>query len=104
MTSVVWFVIYRGFLYSMTNSGYLRKIDKETGRVRWRRRLGQLAAATPAVGDGSVYVTILERERGVNKGRVAALDAERIGRGMPVATRRALARLHLAESPPRRSA
>jgi outer membrane protein assembly factor BamB len=68
-------VVYRGFLYSMTNSGYLRKIDKETGRVRWRRRFGQLAAATPAVGDGNVYVTILERERGANEGRVAAVDA-----------------------------
>jgi outer membrane protein assembly factor BamB len=68
-------VIYRGFLYSMTNSGFLRKIDKDTGRVRWRRRFGQLAAATPAVGDGNVYVTILERERGLREGRVAAVDA-----------------------------
>lgn len=68
-------VVFRGFIYQMNNSGFLRKIDKETGRVRWKRRYGTLAAATPAVGDGNVYVTILQRAPDLRKGTVVAVDA-----------------------------
>jgi outer membrane protein assembly factor BamB len=68
-------VIYNGFIYQMNNSGFLRKIDKETGRVRWKRRYGTLAAATPAVGDGGVYVTILQRAPDLRKGAVVSVDA-----------------------------
>ena len=71
-------VIDRGFLYLLSDSGNLRAINKENGRVRWKRRLGTLAAASPAVGGGLVYVTLLRRP-GSNNGRVAALDA-RTGR------------------------
>ena len=71
-------VIDRGFLYLLSDSGTLRAINKETGRVRWKRRLGTLAAASPAVGGGIVYVTLLRRP-GSQNGRVAALDA-RTGR------------------------
>jgi outer membrane protein assembly factor BamB len=71
-------VIDRGFLYQLSDSGNLRAIDKNTGRVRWKQRLGTLAAASPAVGGGVVYVTLLTRE-GSSNGRVVALDA-RTGR------------------------
>ena len=71
-------VIWRGSLYQLSDSGNLRRIDKETGRVYWKRRLGTLAAASPAVGDGSVYVPLLRRE-GSENGSVVALNA-RTGR------------------------
>jgi outer membrane protein assembly factor BamB len=71
-------VIWRGSLYQLSDSGNLRRINKETGHSYWKRRLGTLAAASPAVGDGSVYVTVLRRE-GSDNGRVVALDA-RTGR------------------------
>jgi outer membrane protein assembly factor BamB len=67
-------VIWRGSLYQLSDSGNLRRINKETGHVYWKRRLGTLAAASPAVGDGNVYVTVLRRE-GSDNGSVAALDA-----------------------------
>lgn len=67
-------VIWRGSLYQLSDSGNLRRIDKATGRVRWLRRLGTLAAASPAVGDGNVYVTVLRRQ-GSSNGGVFALDA-----------------------------
>jgi outer membrane protein assembly factor BamB len=73
-------VIEKGFLYQLTDSGIVRKIDKQTGRIRWRKRMGALAAASPAVaGDGRVYVTLLERLGGGGRGLVAALD-QRDGR------------------------
>jgi outer membrane protein assembly factor BamB len=71
-------VIWRGSLYQLSDSGNLRRINKETGHAYWKRRLGTLAAASPAVGDGSVYVTLLRRE-GSNNGSVVALNA-RTGR------------------------
>ena len=67
-------VIWRGSLYLLSDSGNLRRIDKETGHVYWLRRLGTLAAASPAVGDGSVYVPLLRRPNSEN-GSVVALNA-----------------------------
>ena len=66
--------IWRGSLYQLSDSGNLRRIDKETGHVYWKRRLGTLAAATPAVGDGRVYVTLLRRA-GSSNGSMVALNA-----------------------------
>ena len=47
--------------------------------MRWKRKLGALAAASPAYADGRVYVVLLQRSqagaaRGV--GRVVALDGK----------------------------
>ena len=66
-------------LFLLDDDGVLRAIGKERGRVRWRRKLGYLAAASPAYADGVVYVVILERGRSgraTREGRVVALDAE----------------------------
>ena len=44
--------------------------DLETGKRKWKRKLGSLSASTPALEDGRVYVTILETSKG-GAGRVA---------------------------------
>jgi len=61
-------------LYLLDDDAYLWAISKRTGRVRWKRRLGVLAAASPAYDAGRVYVTILARGSD-QPGRVAALRA-----------------------------
>jgi outer membrane protein assembly factor BamB len=66
-------------LFLLDDNGVLRGIDKHSGRTLWRKRLGALAAASPAYGDGKVYVVLLQRKRKGPKsrtGRVAALDAK----------------------------
>jgi len=62
-------------LFTVTNDGRVFALDAKTGKRVWSRDMGYLAASSPAYGDGRIYVTILERERGVQAGRVTALDA-----------------------------
>jgi outer membrane protein assembly factor BamB len=62
-------------LYLLKNNGAVYAISKKTGEVRWKRKMGHLAASSPAYGDGRVYVTLLERGRNVGAGRVSALRA-----------------------------
>lgn len=59
-------------LYQLSDDGAVRAIATETGRVLWKRKLGSLAASSPAASGNSVYVTLLEHGRGA-RGRVAAL-------------------------------
>jgi outer membrane protein assembly factor BamB len=64
-------------LYLLNDNGVLFSLDKHTGRVRWRRKLGALAAASPAYADGKVYVVLLQRAMhgpAAESGRVVALD------------------------------
>ena len=61
-------------LFLLDNSGTLRAISRTTGKVRWRRDLGYLAAASPACSHGTVYVVLLSRGKAVQAGRVAAVD------------------------------
>jgi outer membrane protein assembly factor BamB len=68
-------VIAEGKLFVIKNNGAVYAIDKRTGKVRWRRDLGKLAASAPAYADGRIYVTILVR-KGSNNGLVAALRAK----------------------------
>ena len=66
-------------LYLLNDHGVLYGIDKHTGKVRWRRKLGALAAASPAYSGGVVYVVLLQRSgsgAGANAGRVVALDGK----------------------------
>jgi outer membrane protein assembly factor BamB len=62
-------------LYLLKNNGALYSISRKTGKVRWKVKLGNLAAASPACGHGTVYAVVLTRGRGVRGGRVAALAA-----------------------------
>jgi outer membrane protein assembly factor BamB len=67
-------------LYLLNDHGTLYSIDKHTGRVLWKRRLGALAAASPAYANGKVYVVLLQRSlRGTRsrEGRVVALDGRK---------------------------
>src|SRR5215216_5739707 len=64
-------------LYLLNDHGMLYSIEKHTGKVRWKRRLGALAAASPAYANGTVYVVLLQRSlggSGAGEGRVVALD------------------------------
>jgi outer membrane protein assembly factor BamB len=63
-----------GSLYMLDDDGILRAIAKTSGRVRWQQRVGRLAAATPAVGDGRVYAVALQGIASAT-GRVAAYRA-----------------------------
>lgn len=62
-------------LYVLRDDGHLIAIARKTGRVRWRRKMGDLAAASPAYVHGTIYVVLLRRGKGVNAGRVAAISA-----------------------------
>jgi outer membrane protein assembly factor BamB len=66
-------------LYLLNDSGKLFAIHKHTGKVLWKRKLGALAAASPAYADGTVYVVLLQRTRngrGSRIGRVVSLDGK----------------------------
>jgi len=64
-----------GALYVLDDNGVLHAIDKVSGHVRWERKAGGLAAATPAVGDGNVYAVALNGLGGSGSGRVASYRA-----------------------------
>jgi outer membrane protein assembly factor BamB len=61
-------------LYVMKNNGALYAVSRVSGRVRWKRKLGSLAAASPACAHGTVYAALLARGTGAG-GRVAAVSA-----------------------------
>jgi outer membrane protein assembly factor BamB len=65
----------RRSLYLLKNNGALYGISRKTGRVRWKRKLGYLAASQPAYGHNTVYVVLLQRGKGIRKGRVVAVSA-----------------------------
>ena len=62
-------------LYFLKNNATLYAADRITGRVKWRKNLGHLAASSPAVVGGVLYVTVLERGKSTKAGRAAALRA-----------------------------
>ncbi|WP_028060668.1 PQQ-binding-like beta-propeller repeat protein [Candidatus Solirubrobacter pratensis] len=61
-------------LYLLDNDGIVWAIGKRHGAVHWKRRVGVLAASTPAYGGGRLYVTVLSRAPG-RPGRVLAMRA-----------------------------
>ena len=66
-------------LYLLNDHGVLAAIQKHTGKRLWKRKLGALAAASPAYANGIVYVVLLQRTkqgRGSRIGRVVALDGK----------------------------
>ena len=66
-------------LFLLNDHGKLFALDKHTGKKLWKRRLGALAAASPAYANGIVYVVLLQRTMkgsGSRHGRVVALDGK----------------------------
>ncbi|HWI74222.1 MAG TPA: PQQ-binding-like beta-propeller repeat protein [Baekduia sp.] len=66
-------------LFLLKNNGALYSISRKTGKVRWRVKLGYLAASSPACSRGSVYSVLLSRGKGIRAGRVVSVAA-RTGR------------------------
>jgi len=67
--------LYGNSIFQLADDGVLTSFDKDTGRQLWTRRLGALSASSPAVADDMVFVTVMQRQAGVNAGRVVALNA-----------------------------
>ncbi len=61
-------------LYLLKDDGVVEALDKRTGKVRWKRKVGRLAAASPAVEGDRLYLTVLVR-KGASGGRALALNA-----------------------------
>jgi outer membrane protein assembly factor BamB len=68
--------IAQGRIVQLADNARLASLDLETGKRRWKRKLGSLSASTPALDDGRVYVTILEIAKGSGKGRIVCLRAK----------------------------
>ena len=63
-------------VFLLGDNGDLFKISRWTGQLQWRRKLGDLAASSPACSGGRVFVVLL-RGIGSHSGRVAALDTDK---------------------------
>jgi outer membrane protein assembly factor BamB len=61
-------------MFVLKNNAQLVAIGRSSAHVRWGRKLGHLAASSPAVAGDSVYCVVLERGRGVRAGRVVAVN------------------------------
>jgi outer membrane protein assembly factor BamB len=57
-------VIRRNAMYALDDSGVVLAIDMNSGRVFWRRQVGSLAAASPALASGLVLVPLLSAKPG----------------------------------------
>ena len=55
-------------LYLLRNDGVLIKLSRRTGVGIWKRKLGALAASSPACSDSRIYVSILRARQG-HRGR-----------------------------------
>ncbi len=50
-----------GKLFLLRNNGALHAVDKRTGKAVWKKKIGVLAASTPAYGNGRIFATVLSR-------------------------------------------
>ncbi len=62
-------------LFLLKNNGMLYALSRTDGRVRWRRKLGKLAASSPACDGSSVYAVVLSRRFKRKAGLVTRLTA-----------------------------
>jgi outer membrane protein assembly factor BamB len=63
-------------VYLLKNNGALYAISRATGRVSWKRKLGALAASSPACSHGTIFAVLLKRSRYSDAGRVVAVAAK----------------------------
>ncbi len=64
-----------GSIYILKNNGALYAVKRATGYVLWKKKLGDLAASSPAYRHGTVFVTLLQG-KGTAGGRVAAVSVQ----------------------------
>ena len=69
-------IIVGNRLFTTRNDGVVVSLNRTTGKQVWKQDMGYLAASSPAYGEKKIYVTILERTKGVRAGRVAAIWAK----------------------------
>jgi outer membrane protein assembly factor BamB len=81
-------IIVGNRLFLTKNDGVVVALNRETGKVVWKRDMGYLAASSPAYGEKKIVVTVLERSKG-GAGRVAALWAKsgKVAWSKPLASR-----------------
>jgi outer membrane protein assembly factor BamB len=63
-------IVVRSTVYVMSNDAKVFAINSETGNVKWKRRIAELSASSPAFAHKKLYVTTLE------PGQAVALDAK----------------------------
>jgi outer membrane protein assembly factor BamB len=66
-------------LFLLKNNGALYAISRKTGEVKWKRKLGYLAASSPACDGERVYAVLLKRSKFVEAGSIVAV-APKTGR------------------------
>ncbi|HWC85029.1 MAG TPA: PQQ-binding-like beta-propeller repeat protein [Solirubrobacteraceae bacterium] len=72
-------VINNNTLFVLNDSGQALAINKVNGHVLWHRTVGTLSAASPALGDGLVFVPLLATVPGAktaDEGRFVALSQQ----------------------------
>jgi len=63
-------IVARSTVYVMNNDAKVFAINAATGEVKWKRRVGELSASSPAFAHEKLYLTTLE------PGQAVALDAK----------------------------
>jgi outer membrane protein assembly factor BamB len=69
-------IIVGNRLFLMKNDGTVVSLNRTTGKRVWSKDMGYLAASSPGYGDKKIFVTILERAKGVMAGRIVAIWAK----------------------------
>jgi outer membrane protein assembly factor BamB len=59
-------------MFLQKNTGSISAIRRADGYLRWRRDVGELAASSPACGNGMVYTVVLQRGRSRKSGGLVA--------------------------------
>ena len=65
-------VMSNGALFQLADNGQLKSLRKTNGKTLWKKKLGRLAASSPALDSKRVYVTLLVGGRS-GRGRIVAL-------------------------------
>src|SRR4029078_8394248 len=66
---------YRRFSFT-TNSGVMFAVNAKTGKRAWKKPVGRCVAATPAVGEHTVFQAFMNRPPCKNKAKPRRLEGE----------------------------